>query len=332
MKLARYIAVTSISSINLILHIISCYVHLCLYWNGQQSVQFILLVNLTVAELVFNMISVPYAVVGSVAYSSDVLSLIHSHLTVEFFQLTGTYILYFLSMIHILIDRLLVLLSNNHYNKICTKARTAKVLILPWILFLIVKISLPVVCKFVGTKKMIQFVFPTIVILILSLNSVFILTMLFYAVVLCSQRLVPVGQSSHQDNSRSCTFTKTKHYIPTLLITSFTIFTAIPGLILTVFIVKSGYDAEAMDLYITVSVNISFTMDAIIIIFIQENVRKFVFKKLSFFKKRFNMHCYQKRQNNRRKVLHERTIYLPHTIKPQTVVKYIGQDPLPVIM
>ena len=42
----------------------------------------------------------------------------------------------------------------------------------------------------------------------------------------------------------------------------------------------SGYLPDAMDIYTMISMNISFTVDAVIYIFMQDSVRKLLYKKL----------------------------------------------------
>ena len=154
MEFERNLATSIISSINLCLHITGCYLLVCLYKGGRQSVQQLLLINLSFSEIMVNMLAVPYSITGSLFQSTNSTNILEYHLTLGLINITGIHYYYYISMMYLTADRLMATLLNIRYRDICTKSKVKKLLVLTWILCMLMSISIAIISKQVGIQNM----------------------------------------------------------------------------------------------------------------------------------------------------------------------------------
>ena len=280
MAFAKNIIISIISSINLCLHITGCYLLVCLYKGGRQSVQHVLLINLVLSEIMVNLLIVPFAVTGFLSHSNNSTVLLEYHLALGLAHVTGAYYLYYISMMYLTADRMLATLLNIRYRDICTKRKVKKLLILTWIICILISISMIIVSEHVGNLFITSIGKFALILTFFDLSFT-ILAITTYCIMFYQFKTSRRLTSGNGNRQTLCSiFLNSKFYISVLLISTFLVFTAIPGLIFTVFFINPGNISPEIDIYAITSINISFTVDAAIYIFMHDSVRKLLIKKL----------------------------------------------------
>ena len=282
MEFARNIVLSVLSSINLCLHITGSYLLISLYKGGQKSVQHILLINLSFSEIAFNMIILPFSVTGILSQLKHSKVLREAQFMIEIFQITGVYYLYYISMMYLTADRMVATILNIRYRNICTTSKVKKLLIVTWVTCMLISSAFPIMCEFVGVFEMVKINYPKLVLILTALDVIFlILAVTSYCVMFYKLTLSRRMTSGNGNRQTLCSiFLNSKFYISILLISTFLVFTVIPGLMITAYRMSMGYLHDAIDFYTMVSLNVSFIADAAIYIFMQKSVRKLLCQKI----------------------------------------------------
>lgn len=275
-RIGSNITLMVISFVNLTLHSIGVYMISCMYKNGHRTVRNILLLNLISAEIIYNLLMVPYAFTGVLLETYNIVIIEKLHLVLELLLMTSGYCLYYVSMVYLTLDRLLASILNIHYRHMCTKGKIKKVLIPTWILGLF-SCLLTVVLEMNGqTRTILRLHIDTIRLITSVLNVVFFnLAVVSYGIMFVMFAISRRNVSPNETRESLCTiFSKSKFYTSVLLVSSFLVLTVIPSVIS---LILRTYDIQ--EVYMLISRNFSFTVDAVIYIFMQASVRKLLYKK-----------------------------------------------------
>ena len=113
---------------NILLQSIGCYIMITLYRNGGESIQRLLIINLSLAEGSMSLISTLIAILRMTLDNKYIPQYIN------IFRFPGFMMQYLLAMMYITIDRLLGVHPNIRYPLYCTMGRAKRLMFITWLL------------------------------------------------------------------------------------------------------------------------------------------------------------------------------------------------------
>ena len=280
--LTTCIFILVISVLNFTLHLVGCFLLICLYKDGRRTIQQLLLINLSCVQCLTTCSSLIFSIANMLDY---IYSDIHYDHLSNFFQLvntTGLSYLFYFSMAYVTVDRLINSLLNIRYRIYCDKGKIVTVLFVTWCINISIgvavagiyfSVGMDTLCRN-GVDQIIMEYIPAIfdmMFLVLVIASYSIMFTKFVS----SQRLV--SQNDEQE-SLFTIFRNSKFYISILLISAFLLLTVIPGLIIAVLKLTKFSGSDSFYLYTTISFCLSTTVDAIIYTFMKDDVRTLLFQ------------------------------------------------------
>lgn len=280
---------------NTILHGLGFYLLMCLYMKGQGNVPQLLVINLSLVECVLNIFliiqnSVNYQYLhlkyNKNATKEDTAVLKTLSRSLGFIGYTGLLYLYYAAMIYITVDRALAILLSFKYHHFMTKTKAKIILLATWIFNVSLIISLIVIGAVYSWNTIIRFNSLVIWYSVSYYIPAFfdflylVIALISYAI-LFSKFVKSKRQFTNDENHESLwtIFHNSKFYVSVLLIFSFLIFTIIPNLIQVGYTINNEDPSNGFGMYAIISLNLSYTVDGIIFIFLQERVRKLLKEK-----------------------------------------------------
>ena len=272
--------------LNVIIHSLASYLLICLYQNGDQNVQQLYLINLSVSEALANFLGIfTSSLTESIAFSESTASIVEevqSYIWIIVY--TMIYLLYYMSMIYITTDRLLDILLNLKYPVYCDEFKAKCLLITTWILGIILCLVVVLLHTFKDwdcEDAFFKYFYPTVDFLFLIIamfTYVFIFKKYMRAQEAPSQ--IERGGSKRHGLGAFKIFCKSRFFIVVLLISSFILFIIVPDMILLSNTIKENKFSSTVLSACFISYAISDFIDGILYVFIQPSVRKLLKKKL----------------------------------------------------
>lgn len=286
----------------IILHSFGCYCLLCNYKQGKDDVNQIYLINLSINEALGEFIAV------SVLHIPKLTKLFGIHLscTFEMLQIYCVILLYavfsfvyYTNMVYICLDKLMDIVLNIKYNVYWNKQRAKKLLVATWFIGCLIWLSLSVSTYYTHkhatdltgkctkrdfyTEKFVGYFYPTFDVLF------FIVASISYGFIFHKfkqTRLLPAQISfSKATNSRTSVssfkaFRQSRFYIPVLLVLTFILLVVVPDIINLVYSIILHKESKILDRFLLICFQLSYLNDAIIYIFIQQQTRRILRRKM----------------------------------------------------
>ena len=274
--LGLQITILLLNSINLILQSIGSYILINLYRNGGDSVQRLLVINLSITEgllsVVGTMATIAEMVSGKDRDSSDVFDKY-----ISIFRNAGLIFMYYFTMYYITIDRLLAIYLNIKYHLYCNEANAKWLLIITWTMVVLLVTSV----VFATAYTPFEYEKPFNLYLLAPLGILFLVIAIFtYGSIFVKFReKCSNPTTTHVTNISSFTiFRRSKFYEPVLLITTFIVFVLVPGGIYFALAFVHGKRTYLMGILVLISYVVSNISDVFIYVFVQADVRKHLWK------------------------------------------------------
>lgn len=291
-----YIMRTLLSIVNIIFHLTGAYILIHLYRNGHKTPQKIYLVNLSLIEIVKNLLLITYDILVCMNYfhfHEYAIHVVVPYLTIIYEN--GVAYHYYIAMFLLTLDRLLATVLNIKYP-IYWKPRRAMVIIFCVTTFNVIMCSGTLISYvLLGEEKFktygIRKILTTYV--AITLNLVFIAlaistySYMFYTHIRSQRYFTDIDDVTSHVTAFSI-FRRTKFFVSILIIISFIVFTVLPDLIFGIHGVRTNnkHISYAFRVYLLISFSLSDTVDSVIYIFLQKSVRDVLFTKLECFRRR----------------------------------------------
>ena len=282
---------TTLSAINICLHLLGCYLLQVAYNNGRKTVQQLYLINLSVNEtsknILYLLLNILYIVSYSnisekTSYNVDV-----SRRYIYIIHTTGNYWSYALAMFYLTCDRLLHVLLNYRYPMFWTTSKARKLLIVTC--FVNCAISLTFALIYYFTRSNIQrytlvnslrFYVPPVLSTTFLIFALVTYIVMFFKFVQSRRLTMPRNPDAPQETVFHI-FVNSRFFISVMLISSYIILAVIP------LVIRSFYTTNNLPTYLNIYVNISLMLsdsaDAVIYIFMDRTIRKIWRQKFSMF-------------------------------------------------
>lgn len=324
MTLALHITLFVLITINICVLGLGSFSLIHVYKNGRQTVELLLIINLSVIELsmkIFEFIRHVLAFVRQYTrYDSVVTREIQYHIKILLF--TGFTPIYYISMTYITINKLLDIALNIRYALYVHEERAKRLVQITWFICPIMAATCSLAHACVGYRfenVFYTYIYPTFD---FGFVLVALVTYSFIFHRFKKTRLKPPPSSTRKvggtttatrkvgadetpppTNIRLATrfvrqsiitinvFQNSRFYVSVFLILSFLTFLVIPDIVYLVYGIILNHDSSTLKSAIQIFYEISFLVDGYIYIFMQPNVRDFVRRKLG---------CYNNGQDNGR--------------------------------
>ena len=266
--------------VNVLLHSMGMYLLITLYKNGHDSVQKLLVINLSLTEGTISFFGVFILIAEMVAISNGH----ETNMADQYLSLlrnTGLLYVLFLNMIYISLDRLLEVYLSIKYPIHCTEQRGKYLLIWTWVSGLLLIVGVILAYSIIGYKY--EKVFYVYVISPLSLTFLMTAITTFAAIFykFKETRMQPSLSNRPVTNNTPSTlwvFRNSKFFMSVLLITSFMFLVCIPGLVFLTYSFLHGKRTYLAGLLFMIAFDLSYTCDVFIYIFYQNSVRTLFWK------------------------------------------------------
>lgn len=277
-----YILLLLLSILNLCLHSIGITLLLTLYKTQQKTAQKLFMINLSVVECVWNVISCAREVLYLV-YWPD-----YEHWPITFTLAGGVNYLDILSMFYITGDRLVHSVLLMRYRQYWNLYRTKILIVFTWIICGIVSLYVSLHYRF--KTRHAASVYDDVFLLICINMVLFCLYLIFSIVTYVTlflkyynSKLRLARFNNNEDgNSLIQTFRKSRFFITALLVGNYLLLTVLPTLVEYVWYM-TYYDVLHLHIVIGVSVfgsRLSKTLEAFVYIFLQTSVRNLLTQKI----------------------------------------------------
>ena len=280
---------TTLSAINVCLHLLGCYLLQVVYNNGRKTVQQLYLINLSLNEAIKNIIFLLVWILYIASYSTisekTSYNIDESWVYIYIIYITGSFWSCVLAMFYLTCDRLLHVLLNYRYPMFWTISKARKLLIVTC--FVNCAFSLTFALIFYFTHSIIQ---RTMLInsLLTYVPLVHSTTFLIFALVTYivmffkfaqSRRLTMPRNPDAPQETLFHIFVNSRFFISVMLISSYIILSVTPVVIRS-FYTSTNFPSYVI-IYNNISVILSDTADAVIYIFMDKQVRKILWQKVS---------------------------------------------------
>ena len=279
--------------LNSFLHTTGFYLLICLYKEGNQEVQILFLINLSLVEGFVNITGFISQITFFYIKPSIIANEIYTYIWI--INETGINFIYFMAIIYITVDKWLEILLNIKYFLYVNERKVKYLLTATWLTGLLFSIGLSVA---VGVFKidfeniqeeLTKFYYPTF-------DFVFITVLIVCYVYIFRQfkqtRVKPHLQqpSVTVRQSTFLVFRKSKFFIPFLLTFTFVLFVIIPDLLYLFIVVISDNFSVELDTACYISYALSDLVDAILYIFLYGDVRRLLWRKIKAIREKLK--CY----------------------------------------
>ena len=286
MDLIIDVILISLNVTNVCLHGIGIYLLVCLQKVGEPSIQNMFILNLSVSELLMNATEILrrcFLLILLDSLRSSTIEKIKHYLSIIMF--TGISVVFYMNMVYITLDRLLHIALNIRYRVYWSTAKAKCLLQITWIVGMLTCLCISIVDVFTNFKweplfyiyfyPIMEFAF-----VLLAVTTYFFIFQKYkksYRV--SSQRTKNVPTDKKAESSFRI-FQKSRFFVPVLLILTFIIFMLIPDLIyLFVGVIKKN-KSDILLASCWISYAVSNAVDACIYIFMQDPVKKLLWKKV----------------------------------------------------
>ena len=277
----------SITTANIMIHSIGCYLLVTIHKNGRPTVQSLSIINLSASELLASIIVSTHGMLRFLPVADD--SLITVNEVSYYFSLvliSGVCFNFYMAMYYIAADRFLGIWLNITYPVYCDVSKAKKIIIATWLVSVIFSISLCVTYKLTGVRfeLYISLYFLTALDFVFLLLAFTTYGFIFYT---CSRKSRVRSHQGSRDGSvtveEGTTAPRFKLYCTCIiLILSFLLLIVVPHLCF-VFFVWMRRSRQEMEVLVTVSMicyALSDTVNAFTYVFLQKKVRFLLLKKI----------------------------------------------------
>jgi hypothetical protein len=287
-QMALNITLLVLNIANVLLHGTGSYLLGCIYKQGKRSAQKIFIINLSVCELIMNLMECLRRILDFVPLSgrgsSNKIEFQHYLLIIMF---TGISFVFYMDMIFITLDRLLNILLNVRYRIYCNHTKAKYLLLVTWLLGIVICLSVSLAhyfTEYVWEAFFFMYFYPTVEI------SFIILALVTYAFIFKQyhkSHRIPTQrttrgrqQNGGKPESAFQVFRMSRFFVSILLITSFIIFMLIPDLVYLFYGVLGNNESSTLLACCWISYAISNLMDGWVYIFMQSTVKSLLRKKV----------------------------------------------------
>ena len=265
---------------NVFVHGTGSYLLGCIYKQGKRSAQKIFIINLSVCELLMNLMECLRRILELITLSgkqSNDTSEFQDYLLIVMF--TGVSFVFYMDMIFITVDRLLNVFLNARYRIYCNQRKAKCLLAITWLIGFITCLSVSLIHYFTeyGWEAFFfRYFYPTVE---LSFIILAIVTYLFIFKQYQKSLRIPShggsrkNQHDKQHESAVQVFRMSRFYVSILLITSFIIFMLIPDLVYLFYGVLQNNESSTLLACCWISYAVSNLIDGWVYIFMQSTVK-----------------------------------------------------------
>lgn len=272
--------------VNVLLHGVGIYLLSCLHKRGKSNIQNLYILHLSISELLMNSLEiVRTALQILIKYGpcSNTCKQIEEYLSI--FMFTGISVVFFFNMFFITLDRLLNIVYTIRYRVSWSEKRAKYLLKTTWLIGIFVLICVSIdyyLNNSLWENKFYTFIYPILefIFIVLALVTyISIFRKYNRSERVLSKRRQSLRENKKPDNSFQV-FRKSRFFVPVLLILTFIVFLVIPDMVLLFegVIMKRMTDTLLTSCWISYAV--SNMTDACIYIFMQDPVRRLLWKKI----------------------------------------------------
>ena len=266
-----------INSINLVLHSIGITLLRSLHETKLKSDFTTLLINLSINEWLFSLVVIIKNTAKlSAENEANTANKLAEYLAI--IELTGLGVVYYFLMIYIPLYRLAKMLLGMKYSAYWSSKRMVNLCICTWSFDAFIYVVITIMYRYYELDYVTLFykyVYPPIEIIFLALS----VTTYVYIYKKVSKSMTRL-KNYKEDKKKYKSEIIAKFYIPTLLIISFIIFMIVPDLIVLIYFIVLQKYSPTVDALVTMMYAISLTVDALIYIFGQKEVRQALLSKI----------------------------------------------------
>ena len=281
-----------LSICNVAVHSIGCHLLRYIAKNVEQSPQTIYVLHLSGCEILFNITASLTTILKMVPWSYA--ATIHTY--IDLVYLSGPWLVYFVLMCSITLDRLLQILLHLKYPKFWNETKAKKLIKIGWIAGGMFTVFTCFYQKFFNNDiREIYFTYwyPSfhIFFVILTITTYIVIFKHFKrSRVAPCQSVIQRGSVNHLHQiSTFRTFLKSRFYVSVLLIGTYVIFVVVPDSIYLFYgYLGNNKNNQILDTLCYLSYILGTSSDAYIYIFVQTSVRKLLWKKLRIYRQTNN--------------------------------------------
>ena len=266
--------IISITCVNVLLHSLGLYLLIYWYRTKGKTPQKLLLIYLSISELVYNVVGI----------ARDVVHLRNHRVyraVTNIVAFTGINWMVTFAMFFITADRLLAILLNMRYQRLCSNGKAIRLVVITAVINTSIGVLTGVLryYKLMQAKILTLYVNPTISLLYFAFALItYVILFLKYLQSQRNMRRLPT------DNTRISpwkAFVGSRFFIPVLLIGSYLLLISVPSLART----AAGWTKSDSSANLTYEVlsRLSYTVDAIIYIYVSKPVRNILLTRLTLF-------------------------------------------------
>lgn len=278
---------------NVLLHSFGTYLLLTTYSTTKNEIQMLFLINLSVSEALINLFEIVRCILGMVTVPSSSSKLHESILDyVVIFSFTGISVVYYFVMFFLTFDRLMDIILNIRYPIFWSERKTKILLVVTWstcITIAIIVSFLYAFKRFDWEKHFFQYFVPTanFSFLILAFTTYGFIFHKYAQAKKNPPFLSSYYKQTHTERTRNQysafrLFRKSRFFVSVWLIVTFITFMIVPDLLYLFIGIIQHNRTKGLQITCNISYAISNTLDAIIYIMLDCNVRKELLKKLKF--------------------------------------------------
>ena len=278
-------------AINICLHLLGCCLLQGVYNNGRQTVQQLYLINLSLNEAIKNIIFILLPILNIVSYSNisekTAYNVRVSRTYIYIIGLTGFYWSYVLAMFYVTCDRLLHVLFCYRYPMFWTISTARKLLIVTCFVNCAISLIFALIYYFILSntqrttlKNSLQIYIPTVLYSTFLVFALVTYIVMFFKFVQSRRLTMPRDTDAPQETLFHI-FVNSRFFISVMLISSYIILAVIPIVIRSLYAINNL--PTYLHIYTIISITLSDTADAVIYIFMDRQVRKFLWQNVSMF-------------------------------------------------
>lgn len=246
----------------------SCYALISIYNAGSLNHNQLYLLSLSLTEILISLLRFLTEMTDFLDYQS-----VNDYIVP--FSSTGVYLIYFLNMFYLTIDKLFEILLNIRYPVYWNERKTKVLLVLTWLSGLLLSIAVTIVTqiKFFDYWVVLEYIYPAVD---FSFLFVAFTTYGFLFQKFRRTRISPTDGKKRLSIWKA--FRQSTFYVTILLVSSFIFFVVIPDLIFLFYpMVNRGFP-ESLNSVCILMYSVSFLIDAWIFMMMQRQVKRFLWK------------------------------------------------------
>lgn len=286
-----------LNAINISIHSFGAYILTCLYRRELRTCQQIYLINLSLCELLMNILEMSRRIPKVIDLSSEVRNIVeyvqHYFLIAMF---TGISFVFYADMVYITLDRLLNVLFNFRYTASWGNGNAKLLVCITWIVGCTLSITFSVIHYLIDYEweyLFFVYVYPTFEVgFILLATATYVLLFRAYRKSrLLSKQYRRRRQTVYQQRKETTdfeAFCRSRFIVPVALVLTFILFMLIPDLIYLFYGIIGNNKSETLSSLCWVSYAFSNILDGVIYVFMQTPVKNMIrekFERLLNFKK-----------------------------------------------